>query len=45
MNQHGVDMFADASDSAPATRAHGASDATLSPGVNRTLVVEHSDYV
>ena len=43
-NQHGVDMFADDHDNAPATGPHGASDGTLPPGENLTLTVEHPDY-
>ena len=44
VNEHGVDMFADEWDNAPATGPHGASDGTLPPGVNKTLTVEHPDY-
>ena len=43
-NQHGVDMFADKWDNAPATGPHGASDGTLPLGVNLTLTVQHPDY-
>lgn len=44
VNGHGVDMFADEWDNAPATGPHGASDGTLPPGLNKTLTVEHPDY-
>ena len=42
MNEHGVDMFADLYDSAPATGPHGASDGTVAG--NLTIVVQHPDY-
>ena len=42
MNEHGVDMFADAADDAKAVRPHGASDGTVHG--NRTVVVRHPDY-
>lgn len=42
MNEHGVDMFADLYDNAPATGPHGASDGTIS--TNLTIVVQHPDY-
>lgn len=43
-NQNGFDMFAPSTDQARATGPRGASDGTLLPGVNRTLVVDHPDY-
>lgn len=43
MNQNGVDMFADTSDSAQATGPHGASDGTLGKA-NLTIEVDHPDY-
>jgi len=42
MNEHGVDMFADLYDSAPAAGPHGASDGTIAG--NLTVVVQHPDY-
>ena len=45
VNARGIDMFGDASsDDARASGPHGASDATLAPGTNLTLVVDHPDY-
>ena len=43
-NQHGIDIFAPSTDSAPATGPRGASDGTLSNGTTLTLVVDHPDY-
>eukprot|EP00041_Stephanoeca_diplocostata_P020313 m.452328 g.452328 ORF g.452328 m.452328 type:complete len:998 (+) comp21539_c0_seq2:36-3029(+) len=45
VNRNGVDMFADAYDSAPATGPNGASDGTLlNSGANKSIVVDHPDY-